>query len=455
MSKPHIPTVLVVDDDENILQVLEARLLSSGLSPLLADRAEVALEMLANEQVDCIISDIKMPGMGGHGLLKEVLENWSHIPIIMLTAHGTISDAVNSIQTGAADYLTKPFDGKELVRRIRTIMEKPRPAETKSKSESPTTQAASTAELWGGTAPSMARFLELLTRVAKSTVSVLLLGESGTGKEKSARILHDHSPRAEGPFVVVDCGSTQPTLLESELFGHVKGSFTHAVKDKKGLMEEADGGTLFLDEIGNISPEMQTRLLRFLQEGTIRRVGDTKERKLSCRVVAATNANLPAKVAAGEFREDLYYRLKVVTLTIPPLRDRSEDIPELVDKFMSEIGKEQGRQGVKVSAKAMDKLLTYPWPGNVRELKHTLQGATVFCEEDTIQPQDIQLDPIPTSSQATIGGSLSLEDSEKEAIIRALEHARGVKKDAADALGISRRAIHYKIKKYGIGTDED
>ncbi len=450
MSKIHIPTVLVVDDDDHILQVLEARLLASGMTPLLADCAETALDMLAGEPVDCIVSDIKMPGMGGHGLLKEVLTNWSHIPIIMLTAHGTIPDAVGSIQAGAADYLSKPFDGKELVRRIRTILEKPKAETKKSK---PTSQP--TTELWGGEAPAMARFLELLERVARAKVSVLLLGESGTGKEKASRILHDLSPCADGPFVVVDCGSTQPTLLESELFGHVKGSFTHAVKDKVGLMEEADSGTLFLDEIGNISPEMQTRLLRFLQEGTIRRVGDTKERTVSCRVVAATNANLINKVKAGEFREDLYYRLKVVTLTIPPLRERMEDVPLLAERFIAMLGAEQNCPDAKISPAAMQKLMAHPWPGNVRELKHALQGALVFCRDNIIEPADLQLDQPPSDSPVITGDSLSLEDNEKQAIIRALDHCNGVKKEAADTLGISRRAIHYKIKKYGIGDPDE
>nr|WP_321512865.1 sigma-54 dependent transcriptional regulator [uncultured Pseudodesulfovibrio sp.] len=442
-----IPTILVVDDDENILQVLEARLLSSGLTPLLADRAETALEMLACEPVDLIVSDVKMPGMGGHGLLKEVLENWPHIPIIMLTAHGTIPGAVDAIQAGAADYLTKPFDGKELVRRIRAKLTKTsspativKPAETQLDNKG----------LLGGKAPSMARFLELLERVARSTVTVLLFGESGTGKENAARILHEASPRAKGPFIVVDCGSTQPTLLESELFGHVKGSFTHAMKDKKGLIEEADGGTLFLDEIGNISPDMQTRLLRFLQEGTIRRVGDNVERKVTCRVIAATNANLPQMVANKDFREDLYYRLKVVTLTIPPLRERREDIPILVAGFIKELCSTQNRPLLTVTDDAMDRINSHLWPGNVRELKNTIEAALVFCDDHAITSQDLQIEEPPVDSPILQGSSLSLEDSERETIVRALKATGGVKKNAADKLGISRRAIHYKIKKYGI-----
>jgi DNA-binding NtrC family response regulator len=458
MSKPDIPTILVVDDDESILEVLEARLLAAGLSPLLADRAETALEMLADEPVDLIVSDVKMPGMGGRGLLREVMEHWPHVPIIMLTAHGTIPDAVGSIQDGAADYLTKPFDGKELVRRIRARLEAraetASPAADRAPKAAPRATAAPSARaLLGGLAPAMARFLERLDRVAKSTATVLLFGESGTGKEMAARILHEASPRPDGPFVVVDCGSTQPTLLESELFGHVKGSFTHAVKDKKGLIEEADGGTLFLDEIGNVSPDMQARLLRFLQEGTIRRVGDNRERTVACRVIAATNADLPRMVADGTFREDLYYRLKVVTLTIPPLRERREDIPALVDGLLARLCARQERPRAEVSAKAMRLLEPHPWPGNVRELENALEAALVFCDGDVIEPGDLQLETPPAGSPAVPGASLSLEDNERETIVRALEAAGGVKKDAADRLGISRRAIHYKIKKYGIGEE--
>ncbi|WP_338669550.1 sigma-54-dependent transcriptional regulator [Pseudodesulfovibrio methanolicus] len=456
-TKPDIPTILVVDDDESILEVLEARLLSAGLSPLLADRAETALEMLADEPVDLIVSDVKMPGMGGRGLLKEVMEHWPHIPIIMLTAHGTIPDAVGSIQNGAADYLTKPFDGKELVRRIRARLEARAASAPKPVQNSPQRSASPAAPtphgLLGGQAPAMARFLERLDRVAKSTATVLLFGESGTGKELAARILHEGSPRSNGPFVVVDCGSTQPTLLESELFGHVKGSFTHAVKDKKGLIEEADGGTLFLDEIGNVSPDMQARLLRFLQEGTIRRVGDNRERSVTCRVVAATNADLPKMVADGTFREDLYYRLKVVTLTIPPLRERREDLPALAEGLLDRLCAGQGRPRADLSAEAMRLLESHTWPGNVRELENALEAALVFCDGELIEPADLQLETPPANAPAAAGTSLSLEDNERETIVRALEAAGGVKKDAADRLGISRRAIHYKIKKYGIGEE--
>ncbi|MDO9632327.1 MAG: sigma-54 dependent transcriptional regulator [Humidesulfovibrio sp.] len=461
-------TILCVDDDKNILQVLEARLAFAKYKTLTASSAEAAVEVLASHHVDLVVSDVKMPGMGGVGLLREVLAQWPLVPVILLTAYGSIPDAVSTIRSGAADYLTKPFDGHQLLAKIAELLGRkaaepaPRPAKGKGLSD----------QLWGGKSPAMRDFYALMERVAPTDVAVLILGESGTGKELIARILHDFGPRAKGPFVIVDCGSTQPTLLESELFGHVKGSFTHAVRDKKGLMEVADGGTLVLDEIGNISPEMQTRLLRFLQERTIRRVGDTRAIPVNCRVIAATNADLPALVKKGEFREDLYFRLKVVTLKVPPLRERKEDIPLLTERFLEAFSLAQNRPKVTASAETLRVLMAHSWPGNVRELKHALESGVVFCRGQVLEPGDIQLDqaqtlheaapaytpgaaPAPASGQAeaapAVGvDSLSLEDNEHQAIIRALERTAWVKKTAADLLGISRRAIHYKIKKYNI-----
>ncbi|OGR37412.1 MAG: sigma-54-dependent Fis family transcriptional regulator [Desulfovibrionales bacterium GWA2_65_9] len=479
-------TILVVDDDKNILQVLEARLSFAQYKTLTARSAEEAVEILAHHQVDLVVSDVKMPGMGGVGLLREVLAQWPQVPVILLTAYGSIPDAVSTIRSGAADYLTKPFDGHQLLAKIADLLGRkdpaPAPKPGKGKSQGLSDQ------LWGGKSPVMRDFYALMERIAPTDVAVLILGESGTGKELIARILHDHGPRAKGPFVIVDCGSTQPTLLESELFGHVKGSFTHAVRDKKGLMEEADGGTLVLDEIGNISPEMQTRLLRFLQERTIRRVGDTRAIPVNCRVIAATNADLPALVKKGEFREDLYFRLKVVTLKVPPLRERKEDIPLLTERFLEAFSTAQNRPKVTASPETLRVLMAHSWPGNVRELKHALESGVVFCRGQVLEPQDIQLEqaetlheaapaPAPSSgpAPASLSGpssapnqaeaaptasadSLSLEDNEHQAIIRALERTAWVKKTAADLLGISRRAIHYKIKKYNIhipGKDQD
>lgn len=462
--KPESATILVVDDDKNILQVLEARLSFAHYKTLSARSAEEAVELLARHPVDLVVSDVKMPGMGGVGLLHEILVQWPHIPVILLTAYGSIPDAVSTIRSGAADYLTKPFDGHQLLSKITALLGRTRDADAKAdKGGKPHAGKAKHISdvIWGGKSPVMRDFYALIERVAPTDVAVLIMGESGTGKEMVARMLHDLSPRAKGPFVIVDCGSTQPTLLESELFGHVKGSFTHAVRDKKGLMEEAEGGTLFLDEIGNISPEMQTRLLRFLQERTIRRVGDTRAIPVNCRVIAATNADLPSLVKKGEFREDLYFRLKVVTLKVPPLRERKEDIPLLAERFLEAFSTAQNRPRVAASAETLRLLMAHSWPGNVRELKHALESGVVFCQGQALEPRDIQLEqaqslhqdaPEPAAPNPAVAGAdaLSLEENEHQAIIRALERAAWVKKNAADLLGISRRAIHYKIKKYNI-----
>ncbi|SKA83659.1 DNA-binding transcriptional response regulator, NtrC family, contains REC, AAA-type ATPase, and a Fis-type DNA-binding domains [Paucidesulfovibrio gracilis DSM 16080] len=442
--------VLVVDDDPGILDVMEARLASAGLEPVRSENAEQALSIMEDRAVDLVVSDVKMPGMGGEGLLAEVREQYPHIPVILLTAYGTIPDAVALTRSGAADYLTKPFDGKELVRRVRELL----PREDVSGRDG---CAEIRKVLWGGESPAMRRFQQLLERVARTDVNVLVAGESGTGKELAARLLHQLSRRSDGPFVVVDCGSTPASLLESELFGHVKGSFTHALRDKKGLIAQADKGTLFLDEIGNISPEMQTRLLRFLQEGTIRPVGDVRDVRVESRVVAATNADLREMVRGGEFREDLYYRIKVVTLVVPPLRERPEDIPLLAQRFLERACGEQDREPLRFSSEAMELLCTHSWPGNVRELRHAVEAGAVFATDGLVRPADLQLEDVsvprsadhPRSTQGD-DTELSLENNERQAILRALEHTRWNKTAAADLLGISRRAIHYKINKYGL-----
>ncbi len=450
-------TILVVDDDESILEVLDARLSAGGYATLAARSAEKGLELLDKNSVDLVISDMRMPGMGGKGLLEKVSSERPELPVIMLTAYGTIPDAVASVKTGAVDYMTKPFEGEELLARVGTILNgsvriAAQPAARAA--TGPSGPAPADRRLWGGKSQSMKRLFELIEKVAPTDVTVLITGESGTGKEKVSRIIHERSHRASGPFVVVDCGSTPAGLLESELFGHVKGSFTHAVRDKRGLIEEANGGTLLLDEIGNISPEMQTRLLRFLQERTIRRIGDTKEITVDCRVLAATNADLQAMVKEGTFREDLYFRLKVITMTVPPLRERKEDIPALTQRFVEAFSKANGMPTVTISDEATQVLLDYSWPGNVRELKHVIEAGVVLSSGGIIRPEDLHLEPvdepIAAAAQEEGGAALSLEESEKRAIIRALEQSNWVQKDAADVLGISRRAIHYKVKKYGI-----
>lgn len=449
MQKNKKKLILVVDDDKHILEVIEARLSSAGYKVLKASNGREALNLLEKNIPNLIISDLRMPGMDGMELLKNVEGQFPDIPFIILTAFGTIPDAVSAIRLGAVDYLTKPFDGKELLFKVGQFLKEEKNIENIRGHFSSIQEV-----LWGGKAEKTRELYELIEKVAPRDVSVLLIGESGTGKERITHIIHDLSPRKNKPLVIVDCGSTPAGLLESELFGHVKGSFTHALRDKKGLIEEARDGTLFLDEIGNISNEMQTRLLRFLENRRIRRIGDTKEISIDCRVIAATNADLPKAVAEGTFREDLYYRLRVVTINIPPLRERVEDILPLAQRFMENYCSMDNLPTPKLSKAAQEAILAYAWPGNVRELKNTIEAGVVLSNGEMLLPEHLQIpqqSPKQTSEEIKEENSaLSLEDNERQAIIRALEKTGWVQKHAADILGISRRALHYKIGKYEI-----
>jgi len=306
---------------------------------------------------------------------------------------------------------------------------------------------------WGKSA-AMKHLYTMVKKVAVTQVNVLILGESGVGKERIAGCIHRDSPRKTQPYMVVDCGSTPAGILESELFGHLKGSFTHAVKDKIGLMQAADSGTLFLDEIGNISHDMQCRLLRFLEDKKIRQVGAVKEISVDCRVIAATNADLSQAIEEGSFRQDLYYRLKGITLTIPPLRERKEDIYPLASFFADRYGQAHGIERLRISDAAIKVLEEHSWPGNIRELKNTIEAGAVLCQNQTIEPWDLQIETIRENavliSDLRDSQAFSIEQSEKDTIIRALKKSRGVQKDAADLLGISKRAMHYKVRKYDI-----
>ena len=435
-------SLLIVDDDISILEVLEARLESAGFRVIKATGGHEALQILAEKDICLLISDMKMPELSGMELLDEVRKLRPELPIIFLTAYGTIPGAVAALKSGAVDYLTKPFDGKELIEKVRNTLKSP------AKIIKSPSQSIHHDFFWGKSG-SMAHMKELIDRLKGSSANVLLLGESGVGKERIARLLHATGSTRSGPFVVVDCGSTPPGILESELFGHVKGAFTNAIKDKKGLIEAAEGGTLFLDEVGNISTEMQIRLLRFLEERTIRRVGATKEIDIHCRVLAATNADLHEEVQAGKFRQDLYYRLKVVTINLPPLRERRLDIPDLVHFFVEFHCRAHKLPPVSLSEETLDLLKSSEWPGNIRELKNCLLSGILLCTNGTIKPKDLQLDHPPLKENSK---NFSMEQSEKQAIIRALKQTGGVKKDAAKLLGISRRAIQYKAKKYELDS---
>lgn len=445
---PPIQTVLVVDDDRNVLEVLEARLSSSGLGVCKADGGRSALQVLKNRRIDLVVSDIKMPGMDGMELLTEIIRTQPGLPVIFLTAYANVPDAVKAVKSGAVDYVEKPFDGKALTEKIQSMLQEYQEAGVIAAVDPPPdTETDDQVK-----SPAMKNLHGLVKKVARSSVNVLILGESGVGKERIANRIHQLGPRRKNPFVVVDCGATPAGLLESELFGHVKGSFTHAVSDKKGLIETANTGTLFLDEIGNISHEMQIRLLRFIEDRTIRRIGGLKGTPVDCRIIAATNADLSEAIKSGQFREDLFFRLRVVTLTIPPLRERKADIPVLADHFSRSYCSQHGVGPVEISEETMDWLCDYAWPGNVRELKNAIEGGIVMCHENVLRPEDFQVADIADVCNGEISDDacLSLEESEKNTILKALEQTGGIQKEAANVLGISRRAIHYKIKKYGI-----
>jgi DNA-binding NtrC family response regulator len=430
--------ILLVDDDPAILSVLETRLVSAGLKVFIAGNGPQALEILNDHHVDVLVSDVKMPGMNGMELLEKVRSIKPELPVIFMTAYGTIPDAVSSVKAGVVDYLSKPLDGRDLIEKLHKIVDTGKVQRNKCSHKS---QSPAMKELFG-----------LVGRISYNDVNLLILGESGVGKEWVARYIHRKGLRGTHPFVVVDCGSMPAGLLESELFGHIRGSFTHAVRDKKGLIEMAEKGTLFLDEIGNITPETQIRLLRFLEDRKIRKIGDTQEFSVDCRIIAATNADLEAEVAAGRFREDLYYRLRVVSLVVPPLRDRKEDISTLARLFVARFSKRHRVTNVEILPETLKRLEAYSWPGNIRELKNVLEAGVVLCKNGILGPEILDL---KADSEVVVSrDSLSLEENERTTILQALKQTNGNRKESAKLLGISRRSIHYKIKKFEIEPSE-
>ena len=438
-------TILVIDDDRNILEVLAMRFESSGYTVLTAENGEHGIKQLHHHHVDLVILDVKMPGIGGQQVLERILDIRPRLPVIMLTAFGTIPEAVQAVRSGAVDYLTKPYDGADLLNKVQELLAERR--ESHVTSPNPNTMED---RIWGGESPAMQQVFGLVARVAPSDADILLTGESGTGKELIARLIHEKSTRSKGPFAVVDCSATSSSLLESELFGHKKGAFTNAIQDKKGLIQAADQGTLFLDEIGTLSFEVQAKLLRFLQERTIRRIGDTKETRVDCRVIAATNADLSSMIENGDFREDLYFRLKGFTIHLPSLRERPEDIPLLAEKFLDKFRREANRPNLSMSQETLGVMSSYTWPGNVREMMQTIKAGVILCAEEVLEPKDLQLERRSVPRDRDRQEPLSLEDSERQTIIRALEQSDWVQKRAAKLLGISRRAVNYKIKRFNI-----
>lgn len=380
MSTNH--TILIADDEANIRRVLEALLQKKGYTVLTAENASKALEIAQRETIDLLISDLIMPDMNGVDLLKRVKALQPHCALLMITAYGTIRTAVEAMRMGAYSYITKPFDLDEIEATVKKALDDHGLVSEGGTARREVRRATTKATHIIGKAPKVVELMRLLDRVADSRATVLIRGESGTGKELVARAVHERSARARKPFIAVSCAALPETLLESELFGHERNAFTGAAAQKPGRFELADQGTLFLDEVADIPPPLQVKLLRVLQEREFERIGGTKTLKVDVRLVAATNRDLEKLVADGQFRDDLYYRLQVIQLVIPPLRERKEDIPALVNHFLARYNRENGRKLREVDPEAMALLMGYRYPGNIRELENAIERAVVMAEKD-------------------------------------------------------------------------
>lgn len=452
--------ILIIDDEKNYLLILEALLEEEGYTVTALSDPAMALAYLDESEVDVVITDMKMPGMSGQDVLEHVRRNHPHIPVMIMTAFGTIDRAVEAMKSGAFDYITKPFANDDILLSVRKALRLSH-AERQNR-----LLRESLAEKFGkdaivGNSKAIQDVLALAGRVAPSRSTVLVTGESGTGKELVARALHIASDRKEMPFISVNCMSLSAGLLESELFGHEKGSFTGAVALKRGRFELAQGGTLFLDEIGELSPELQVKLLRVLQERTVERVGGTETIAVDFRLVAATNKNLQEEIAAGRFREDLFYRLNVVNIHLPPLRERREDIPILAGHFLRRFSQENSRQVQGFTPGAVDYLSAYEWPGNVRQLENVIERCVVLATRDVIDVDDLPPELRDEDTQYKSAVDLlplrinlpdTLEKIEAALIRRAMVHSGFVQVKTAELLNVSKSLLQYKLKKYNIPT---
>jgi two-component system NtrC family response regulator len=445
--------IVVVDDEPAQRELIGGFLRKQGHEVFLAGNGLDALALVRERQVDLVLSDCRMPAMSGPELGLGIKAENPEIPLILRTAYGTVETAGQAMKDGAADYLTKPLDLEELLVRLARVAERTR---LKSEVRELQRRLVERHRLEGiiGESGRMQEVLALVTRIAPSDATVLVRGESGTGKELVARAIHFNSLRANGPLVTLNCAALPEQLLESELFGHEKGAFTGAVAQRKGRFETADEGSIFLDEIGDLSPALQVKLLRVLQERQFERLGSSRTLTVDVRVIAATNKDLESAMRAGTFREDLYYRLNVVTIQIPPLRDRREDIPLLLDHFLRKFAEKNRRNVTGLTAAARDALLKYEYPGNVRELENIAERAVLLCRGQVIDLEDLPAtvrpgqrsaaDPLPKDLPGV------LAEIERQAIQSALERTGGIQTQAAEALGISERVLRYKMKKYGL-----
>ncbi len=445
-------SILVVDDEASHRMMLKAHLNEEGFDVIEASDGQEAIDLVGRYFYNLILMDIRMPVMDGVEALTQIKKISPAIPVIMMTAYGSIDSAVEALKTGADDYLTKPLDMDELLLKVKKILHYRQLEEENLLNRERLGKRFDFSNIIGRS-PAMKELFDTLAMVAPSDATVLLLGESGTGKEIVANAIHQNSPRKDHAYIKVNCAALPETLLESELFGHEKGAFTGALAKKKGRFELADGGTLFLDEIGEMSPATQAKILRVLQEKEFEAVGGTKPISVDVRIITATHKDLDAEVKEGRFREDLYYRLNVVPITLPTLRNRKEDIPLLVDHFLKIYSQKNNRAIKGLEPRVIDALVRYPWPGNVRELENIMERMVIMSRGDIILFQDLPLElkalqegeEEPTSP---IGSSL--KEMEKEVILKTLEQTGGNRTRAALILGVTRKTLQNKIKEYGI-----
>jgi DNA-binding NtrC family response regulator len=439
--------LLIVDDDEQLRQTLARRFQRQGLRVTQAARGEEALQQAADKRFDVALLDLNLPGMSGVELLGQLKERQPELEALLLTAHGSVETAIQAMKRGAYDYLAKPFHLPELEVHIQKAYEKVQLARRERQWVQQLSFESPRYRLVGSSA-AMRKVVAMIEKVAATDATVLIRGASGTGKELVARALHTNSRRRERPLVTINCAALQETLLESELFGHEKGAFTGAVQPKPGLVEVAEGGTLFIDEIGEMQPGLQAKLLRVLEDGHYRRVGGTREVQADVRILAATNRPLEEEIKAGRFREDLYYRLNVVTIDLPPLRERRQDIPELVEHFLTT--RQLGSRHYQIQPEALEALKRYDWPGNVRELANVIERAQILAEDHLITLDDLPEGLAePAAFTACSGADPDLLwEVERRHVLEILKRENGNKVHTAKVLGISRRALYRLIGKY-------
>lgn len=443
------PTILIVDDEKNTREGLKRGLEHNRYNILLAEDGKEALEYFSSEKVDIMLADLKMPGMDGIQLMKKVKEISPNTLTVILTAYGTIETAVNAMKEGAYDFVTKPINLDEVDMLVRRALST-RKVEQENISLRQQLDKRYGFENIIGNTQEIKQIFETIKQVAPTKATVLITGESGTGKELIANAIHLFSLRKDGPFVDVHCAALTETLLESELFGHEKGAFTGAVQLKPGRFELADGGTFFLDEVSEMNLVTQVKLLRVLETQKFQRVGGTKNIKVDIRVIAAANTSLEHRIKEGKFRDDLYYRLKVVSIKVPALRERKEDIPLLINAFLKEFCRQHKKNIITVKTDALQKLVNYSWPGNIRELRNLIESIVILSGKAEITINDLPVYILEGTTATSFKGTGNIKDAEKTLIIDALHKTNNNKTKAAQLIGISRRTLHRKVKEYNI-----